>query len=647
MTSKMLLAALLFVGAAAGEPLAFRIDEGLNINSFVREGPVAAHVVLRSGNDPRLLVAFPAGNSGTGLWFEHLAVPALWALTAPPRPVSMRDAKGRVLNGVTFKVTIDAHRLTLNKAVLSSVRVLRDYKSLGTVPDGIETKPLAGERTLIWRRDRLDGTPGYQLRIAVSDGRFRTGAFEAGKDGRIGFMVTASSGETPLTPLEALRNNHAAPDQRAREALAFLSYREKFLAGSWRFDTYFGRDTLLSLRLLMPVLKDDAIAAGISSVLERLSPDGEVAHEEDIGEFAVLDHRRAGQTGDAPVYDYKMIDENLLLAPVVDAWPGNHTLTATQSAALVRNFRHVLQQAAPFAHDPVTTNLLALKPGHNVGDWRDSEDGLGGGRYPYDVNAVLMPAALEAIAQLSADGRLNPYLSPEDRPVFQSAREMAEIWRTKAPSFYTFQIDATEAKARIRAYAKSLDIPPLVDKLPGGALTFDALALDASGKPIPIVHSDTGFALLLSDPDPATLQRLVSEAMRPFPLGLMTDAGLLVANPALAAPGVQRKFGPNAYHGTVVWSWQQALFAAGLARQLQRTDLPAEVRAALAEAQTQLWRVIEKTRPYANSELWSWHFRDGHFEPVPFGARGADADESDAAQLWSTVYLAIPNPSRK
>jgi len=52
----------------AAEPkLAFRIDEGQNLNCFVRDGPVAAHLLLRSGTEPRILVAFPAGNSGVGL----------------------------------------------------------------------------------------------------------------------------------------------------------------------------------------------------------------------------------------------------------------------------------------------------------------------------------------------------------------------------------------------------------------------------------------------------------------------------------------------------------------------------------------------------------------------------------------------------
>src|SRR4051812_8289736 len=67
--------------------LSFRIDEGRNINSFVREGPVAAHLLVRSGNEPRILVAFPAGNSGVGLWFENTATPTEWSLAGAPRPV--------------------------------------------------------------------------------------------------------------------------------------------------------------------------------------------------------------------------------------------------------------------------------------------------------------------------------------------------------------------------------------------------------------------------------------------------------------------------------------------------------------------------------------------------------------------------------
>jgi hypothetical protein len=116
---------------------------------------------------------------------------------------------------------------------------------------------------------------------------------------------------------------------------------------------------------------------------------------------------------------------------------------------------------------------------------------------------------------------------------------------------------------------------------------------------------------------------------------------MLVANPAFAAASLQASFSRNAYHGTVVWSWQQALFAAGLARQLERRDLSATVRAHIVAAQRTLWSAIDATRSLKNSELWSWSYTAENYQAVPFGSAAADVDESDAAQLWSTAYLAV------
>jgi hypothetical protein len=132
--------------------------------------------------------------------------------------------------------------------------------------------------------------------------------------------------------------------------------------------------------------------------------------------------------------------------------------------------------------------------------------------------------------------------------------------------------------------------------------------------------------------------------MRPFPAGLLTDVGVVVANPVYATPAVQARLTRNSYHGTVIWSWQQAVLAAGLQRQLRRSDLPLSVKDVVRAAQTQLWVAIRSTRALRNSELWSWTFAGGHFHVAPFGANAADADESNAAQLWSTVYLAVPDP---
>jgi hypothetical protein len=119
----------------------------------------------------------------------------------------------------------------------------------------------------------------------------------------------------------------------------------------------------------------------------------------------------------------------------------------------------------------------------------------------------------------------------------------------------------------------------------------------------------------------------------------------MVANPAFVDEELQQRFSRAAYHGTVTWSWQQALLAAGLARQLRRTDLPAASLSLLRNARERLWTAIEMTRELRTSELWSWRQVDGRIQPAPFGQTAGDVDESNAAQLWSTVYLSVGSPA--
>lgn len=664
---------LLFLQApptpAASSELAFQVREGRIFNYFLREGPVAAHLLLRSGPQPRILIAFPAGNSGVGLWFGRQTGNAVWSLRGEPQPVEARDTKGRAVYGITAEAMLADRELDIHGAVLSNVRVLRDYESLGIVPKGIAVSPTRSGRTLTWSRDRLDGAAGYRLTIEVLDGRLSGRHILAGTDGSIGLRITGVTGETPLSPLAGhhLLRNPSAAEPSARETLAFLAYREKLLAGSWRFDTYFGRDTLMSVRLLMPVMSPTAVEDALDSVLARLSPRGEVAHEEDIGEQAVLDHLKAdGSRSSAPVYDYKMIDEDYLLAPVAAAWllrpdararsaaflaapvGGPLARSGTRGAALVRNLRYVVQGAVAFSQAPGVAHLIGLKPGQTVGDWRDSGTGLGGGQYPYDVDAVLVPAALDAAARLAGSGLIASYLTESDRALLSGAARMAAVWREHAPPLFAVTLSHSVAANAIEIYADSQGVlsQPALAALGPGPLRFHALSLTASGEPIPVMHSDEGFLLLFSAPEPQDLDSIVSVLMRPFPSGLMTGVGMVVANPVFCTPALQKLFSRNAYHGTVVWSWQQALFAAGLARQLERHDLPAAVRADLVKAQQTLWSAIDATRSMQNAELWSWSYGAGRYHLRPFGSAAADVDESNAAQLWSTVYLAVRPPQR-
>lgn len=80
-------------------------------------------------------------------------------------------------------------------------------------------------------------------------------------------------------------------------------------------------------------------------------------------------------------------------------------------------------------------NLIALKARQPVGQWRDSDDGLGGGRYPYDVNTALMPAALRAIANLARSGALE---GNDDWSGM--ADEFAGIWETETLGLFSVSL---------------------------------------------------------------------------------------------------------------------------------------------------------------------------------------------------------------
>lgn len=650
--------------------LAFRMDTGGQINAFFRQDKVAAHLLARSSTKPRLLVVFPAGNSGTGLWFDDTAQPVNWSLDTPPSALSAPDTHGRPLYGIGADVSVDTHTLTIRQGVLSNVRFLRDFNGGATIPQQIIAAPAVQGSTAQWQRDRIDGAPGYALRITLRDG----GSIAPAAGGKLVLSapagahtlklhVDALSGETPLSPITRadLLAPSVNPDPVSQNVLEFLSFHDKLLAGSWQYDTYFGRDTLISVRMLMPVLAPAAIEAGLSSVLSRLSVDGKVAHEEGIGEFALVDNQKNGRPNDpSPTYDYKMIDSDYLLAPIAAAWlvddPRGQARAAaylaqrgsdgqTNGSRLVVNLLHVATTAQPFAQQPSVANLIHLRPGEIVGNWRDSTDGLGGGVYPYDVNAVLVPAALRAANAFLTRGLLDPYLDAGQRATLANTANEAAAWETQAPPLFQVSVPAAQAATDVSAYAPSAGVP--AGAAPGAPLAFYALSLDQQGKPVPVMNSDGGFALLFGTPPEDELQRIVADVTRPFPTGLVTDAGMLIANPAYASPSLWPKFTSSAYHGTVIWSWQQAMWVAGLDRQLARQDLSATTRALLGQARQTIWQVISNGRDMRTSEMWTWSYVNGQYQTDAFGTRSADATEANAAQLWSTTYLAIRDPQQR
>ena len=673
------------------------VVEGLVRSDFLRHGAVAAQLLLTSGAAPRWVAAFAAGNSGAAVWFASDSGPVNWCVLDGPHAIEATDSQGRTLRGIETTIEADAGCVRVRQALLGSLRVVRDHQFDQRLPMAGVVAPTLAPGKASWSRNRLDGAAGYALSVQVDGGQVDAldndavalRAPEGG--GPLRLRLRVLTGDMPLTPWreDELLNSTAADLPAARRSLLFLSYREKLLAGSWRFHTYFGRDTLMALRLLMPALQAPAIEAALSSVLWRLSPAGEVAHEEDIGEFPVLARLQRGHTvgsadtpptvDAAPIFDYKMVDDDFMLLPVLCAYlmdsatgrkrareflaekgqaePGEfsepgacseHTGrdASSHGSLLARNVAWVLSQARPFVQQPAASTLVHLKPGETVGDWRDSADGLAGGVVSYSTNAVLVPAALRAVESLMASGLLVPYITDAHTADTARAGAMALVWEQQAPPLFNLRLPSATARLGVQACACEMGLPagPALASLGEDDLEFAALSLDAAGRALPVLHSDFSFALLLAHPPPAMLEREVGNLMRPYPAGLMTGAGLLVANAAHADSRLRPLFGADRYHGAVVWSWQQAMAAAGLARQLTRTDLPTTTREVLVQAQTALWQVISDTRAVADSELWSWAWVNGRFEVRPFGPISASADESNAAQLWSTVYLGVSPP---
>ena len=672
--------------APQGELLAFGVQEGNLRNYFYRQGPVAVHLLTRSGTEPRVVAAFPAGNTGIGVWFEPVAEAVELRVGDDAGLAAGGGLEGMLrkdnqLRGVRAVIESDAASLRVDRAILANVRTLRDY-IFDTEPDPVMAHQVTavGDVVLL-QRTTIGGEYHIALYMKPLEGTTiatgSAGGIEiTGGSAGIKVEIFALADDDPLTPIEKadLVNDEAADSPRDLDTLAFLSSGEKFMAGSWRFLTYFGRDTLISVRMLMPVLQAPAIEGALSSVLENINLDptlqdtnydytvevGDVAHEEDIGDFAAWKNSAKADPPEdlrTPIFDYKMIDDDFMLAPVLAEFAKLHPdrveafLDRTRARdgmtyrdTLAKNLELVLARATPYASSGAAGDLVALKDGVPKGEWRDSDEGLGYGTIAFNVNVALVPAALEGAEAL--------YTLLGDTAQATEAANLRQAWNG-VESHFEVAVQAAEARTRVEAYAQKVGVSAGVSaELPtGGQVTYHAISLAESGgviSPVPVMHSDHGFTMLFTDPPAAYLQAAADEVSRTFPAGLFSEVGVMVANPALSGDtAVEDLFTKGHYHGTVVWSWQQAMMAAGIQRQLDRgAELDAGTLAALQAAQCKLWDVIEKANAVRAGELWTWvPTQDGLPEYRPFGYDKNDQDESNAAQLWSTVYLAVQPPA--
>ncbi|KAH9905993.1 hypothetical protein F4778DRAFT_690021 [Xylariomycetidae sp. FL2044] len=614
---------------------------------------------------PRLLFAWPAGNSGIVTYFSPMnGENGSLAISLTNLP-GTNDTLSTLPAGVTGVISLNSSA-ALDLSVIGSIRTMRNYvekKSLAPqIQNAIQTQQLDDGGIMVHRMwlDNITETfltfhsnTGEIITVQNGKAQFPEGDFIF----NAWFNYPQLQQLSPVSLLNPESQYLISEDLENIESLSFLSYSSKVLAGAWRFLTYFGRDSLISLLLLRPILSEGegrAVEGILAAAVERIDfENGTVCHEEIIGDYATFLNEQRGVYSSEAQCDYKMVDTDFFLPIALNQYFVNSTVGPARTGAflamnasvlgsskghtydelIIANAAKVLNVTASFEQSPTRENLIHLKDGQSVGQWRDTTTGLAGGRIPYDVNTALVPAALRAISSLASNGFFASH--PEWAQV---ASDRARVWEDETLSFFEINIAADEAASLVKGYAnKSGFAGPVNTTNLTSPVKFYGLALDGNNNQpiVKIMNTDDCFRLFLLNPTNQTqlssfLSQLADNIVRTFPLGLSTSVGLVVANPAYGGDSVNiSDFTTGTYHGTVVWSWQLAMMAAGLEKQLRRCDTEeldfctdATLHERVIKAYNHLWDVLENNREHLSSEVWSWIYRDGDFEYTSLGSVG-------------------------
>ncbi|KAJ6788221.1 hypothetical protein PWT90_10164 [Aphanocladium album] len=666
---------------------------------------------------PRLIVAWPAGNSGVCAFFDpqngekgSLGLELVNSTLGSPLNSVLQNTFAKIpTTGVEGVLSFNSSA-KLSLALLGSVRTIRDYVEGGgiltpSIQDAIKTETFNGtgaQVSRLWLDDVTTTTLAFSpwhgsngsVRIEDKTVKFDAGLYR--------FSATLNYPQLKqLKPRDILNKESRSLEKTEPEqvdALSFFSYSDKLLAGGWRFLTYFGRDSMISALLMQSIFKTgrgSAMEAVLGAALERINKnDGTVAHEETIGDYATFVNMQHGSNSTAAGFTYQMIDTDYYLHVLMDRYfqksPDRVQSLLKTKAGKVNvdnkgltwgDLGHklaskIMNMTEAFEKDQTAANLIHLLDGESVGQWRDSNIGLGNGRIPFDVNCALVPAALRAIDSLSAISGVFP--DADAKKWRGAASKRASVWQKHTLAFFKYSDSISHGTSLLDSYTKQNSFyhgPPHTDALAkyssGDSFVDYGLALPSADQPAPlrITHTDTAFRNVLlfnSEDDDSQLTEFVNSTanaiLRPFPAGLTTPFGAVVANPALSGnSSLVGEFTNAAYHGTVIWGWQLALVVKGFELQLGRcasqnvsAKTPAfckdaSVYGALKAAYNRSWDVIEDNKNTLQAEVWSWTYsnngtgRDG-FSYAPLGVLSSGT-ESDVRQLWSLVFLAMSRNS--
>ena len=462
--------------------------------------------------------------------------------------------------------------------------------------------------------------------------------------------------------------------EREIRGAELLSYREKLMAGLPNFATYFGRDMLMTALLMQPVWAPAMPEHVIASALRKLSPDGDVSHEEALGGQAIRENAAeynrlvsAGQLARARALlgdlqatreNYIMVDDDFQLPVVAARYLADPRVPADRKRAFLReghrlerliaNLALVARRTAPYARAPVATNLVSFPRASDGGSrdhwisasWRDSRVGYAGGRFALDVNAIWAPHALTGVGTV-LEALKGLGLAPviPTGPLATFARDRATLERAVAAwkgAERHFRVSLAPDEVTKRVAARLAWLPGGEREFwegvlhragpPRDTLRFLALSLDGAGRPIPIVNTDPAMTLLVDSLAPEAVRGLIAPIVAPYPVGLFVDGlGPVVANDAYAGRSVWEAFRHDAYHSpTVVWGRDVNVLLAGLARQLSAGDVGALRRITDAVDRSGL----------RHAELWSYTIENGRLVPSRYGT-------SSDVQLWSLTDLAV------
>lgn len=169
---------------------------------------------------------------------------------------------------------------------------------------------------------------------------------------------------------------------------------------------------------------------------------------------------------------------------------------------------------------------------------------------------------MRAIVQLAEAGILSSNYT-------ENATSWAEVWENEASRFFEVSIDATTAASRLDNYITQANLTQALlygagalndtqsmpmngsttgntsdtsalswgasDQIIGGGegnSTFYALSINREGGLVEVLNSDLGFVLLYANNVSANIIQATIEALQPYPRGLLTNVGMVVANAA-------------------------------------------------------------------------------------------------------------------